>query len=147
MLEMRGSDLHLTAGAPPTVRVDGSLRPIPDMPELAQDTLQHVIYAILTQRQRETLRGEPRARLRLLRCRGAAVPGQRLPAARLLGAVFRVIPYEIKTLEDLGMPPATSNFAGSAARLVLVTGRPAPASRPRWPRSSTSSTAPGTTTS
>ena len=43
MMEMRGSDLHLTAGAPPTVRVDGSLRPIPDTEELTTETIMRIM--------------------------------------------------------------------------------------------------------
>ena len=122
MMEMRGSDLHLTAGAPPTVRVDGSLRPIPDMPELTPDTIQRVMYSIATQQQRErfeetleldfsyALPDVARFRVNLYRQRDS------------LGAAFRVIPFEIKSLESLGMPPAMANFAALPRGFVLVTG-------------------------
>ncbi len=122
LIEMRGSDLHLTGGAPPTVRVDGSLRPIPDTEELEPDVIQRVMYAILTQQQRErfeetleldfsyALPDVARFRVNLYRQRGA------------LGAAFRIIPYEIKTIEQLGMPPALSNFASLPRGFVLVTG-------------------------
>ena len=53
MLEMRGLYLHLTAGAPPTVRVDGSLRAIPDTEELTPETIMRIMYSIVTQQQRE----------------------------------------------------------------------------------------------
>ncbi len=122
MLEMRGSDLHLTAGAPPTVRVDGSLRPIPETAPLTPDTIQRVMYSIATQQQRErfeetleldfsyALPEVARFRVNLYKQRDS------------LGAAFRVIPFEIKTIEQLGMPPAMANFAAMPRGFVLVTG-------------------------
>ncbi len=122
MLEMRGSDLHLTAGAPPTVRVDGSLRPIPETEPLTPDTIQRVMYSIATQQQRErfeetleldfsyALPDVARFRVNLYKQRDS------------LGAAFRVIPFEIKTIEQLGMPPAMANFAAMPRGFVLVTG-------------------------
>ena len=122
MLEMRGSDLHLTAGAPPTVRVDGSLRPIPDTEELTPETIMRIMYSIVTQQQRErfeetleldfsyALPEVARFRVNLYKQRDS------------LGAAFRVIPFEIKSLESLGMPPAMGNFAQLPRGFVLVTG-------------------------
>lgn len=122
MLEMRGSDLHLSAGAPPTVRVDGSLRPIPETEQLTPKEIQRVMYALCTQQQREkfeenleldfsyALPGVARFRVNLYKQRDS------------LGAAFRVIPFEIKSLESLGMPPMMSNFANLPRGFVLVTG-------------------------
>jgi twitching motility protein PilT len=122
MLEMRGSDLHLTAGAPPTVRVDGSLRPIPETEELTPDVIQRVMYSICTQQQRErfeetleldfsyALPEVARFRVNLYKQRDS------------LGAAFRVIPFEIKSLESLGMPPVLGNMAALPRGFVLVTG-------------------------
>ena len=122
MVEMRGSDLHLSAGAPPTVRVDGHLRPIPETLPLTAEVIQRVMYAICTQQQREhfeelleldfsyALKGVARFRVNMYRQRNA------------LGGAFRVIPFEIKTIEQLGMPPAMANFAALPRGFVLVTG-------------------------
>ncbi len=122
MIEMRGSDLHLAAGAPPTVRVDGSLRPIPEAEPLTPEVIQRVMYGICTQQQRErfeeileldfsyALKGVARFRVNLYKQRDA------------LGAAFRVIPFEIKSLESLGMPPAMANLAALPRGFVLVTG-------------------------
>ncbi|MCU1600486.1 MAG: twitching motility protein [Frankiales bacterium] len=116
------SDLHLTVGAPPTVRQHGSLTPIDDRPKLTPQFLQKVIYAILSQKQREkfeevleldfaySVPGRARFRVNVYRQRDA------------LGAAFRLIPYEIKALEDLGVPPTVSNFAMLPRGFVLVTG-------------------------
>jgi len=147
MIEMGASDLHITSGAPPTVRMDGALRSLEGYPPLMPDEIQRTIYSILTQRQRETfeeeleldfafaVRGVARFRVNLYQQRDS------------LGAAFRVIPYEILPLEQLGVPPIVANFANLPRGLVLVTGPTGPASRPLSPRSSTWRTGPGTTTS
>ena len=83
MLEMRGSDLHLTAGAPPTVRVDGSLRPIPDTVELTPETIQRVMYSIVTQQQRERFEETLELDFSYALPEVAALPGQPVQAARL----------------------------------------------------------------
>jgi twitching motility protein PilT len=116
------SDLHLTVGAPPTVRQHGALTPIEDRPKLTPQFLQKVLYAILSQKQREqfeevleldfaySVPGRARFRVNIYRQRDA------------IGAAFRLIPYEIKPLEDLGVPPAVANFAMLPRGFVLVTG-------------------------
>jgi twitching motility protein PilT len=122
MIELGASDLHLTSGAAPMVRLDGSLRPLEDFPTVYPDSLQRTIYAVLSQKQREqfedvleldfayAVRGVSRFRVNLYKQRDS------------IGAAFRMIPYEIKPLEELGMPPIVANFAGLPRGLVLVTG-------------------------
>jgi twitching motility protein PilT len=116
------SDLHLSAGARPTLRINGSLTPMEDRAILTPPVIQRMMYAILTQRQREhfeealeldlayALPGRARFRVNLYKQRDA------------LGAAFRVIPYEIKALEELGVPPSVANFAMLPRGFVLVTG-------------------------
>ncbi|WP_343300431.1 type IV pilus twitching motility protein PilT [Cellulomonas sp. P4] len=122
MVRLGASDLHLTTGAAPTVRVSGTLEPLPGFPTLMPDPLRRVLYRILTQKQREAfeanleldfsyaLRGVARFRVNLYQQRES------------VGAAFRVIPYEIKPLEELGVPPVVATFAGLPRGLVLVTG-------------------------
>jgi len=86
------------------------------------DALQRTLYAVLSQKQRETfeenleldfayaVRGVSRFRVNLYRQRDS------------VGAAFRMIPYEIKPLEALGVPPVVGRFAGLPRGLVLVTG-------------------------
>jgi twitching motility protein PilT len=116
------SDLHLTVGAHPTVRQYGALTPIEDRPKLTPQFLQKVLYAILSQKQREqfeevleldfaySVPGRARFRVNIYRQRDA------------IGAAFRLIPYEIKPLEELGVPPTVANFAMLPRGFVLVTG-------------------------
>jgi twitching motility protein PilT len=122
MLDRGASDLHITSGARPTVRVSGSLVGLDEFPVLTPPVLQRVIYAILTQAQR--LKFEEELELDL----AYSLPGRarfRVNVYRQresLGAAFRVIPFEIKSLESLGVPPAVSNFASLPRGFVLVTG-------------------------
>jgi len=122
VLESGCSDLHLTVGAAPTVRRHGHLTPVEGFPVLTAQVVQNILYAILSQKQRErfeaeleldfaySLPGRARFRVNVYRQRDA------------LGAAFRLIPYEIKRLEDLGVPPAVAAFAMLPRGFVLVTG-------------------------
>jgi twitching motility protein PilT len=122
LLELEGSDLHLTAGAPPTVRVHGDLLRLDEYPLLDPETLRQLIYAILPQRHRErfeqeleldtsySLPGKARFRVNVYMQRDA------------IGAALRLIPYEIRSLEQLGMPANMADLARLPRGLVLVTG-------------------------
>jgi twitching motility protein PilT len=122
MLDMGASDLHLTNGAHPMVRIRGGLQPLEQYPKLVPQVLQRVLYAILTQKQREKFEEELELDF------AYALPGRARFRVNLyqqresLGAAMRMIPYEIKPLEDLGIPPAVSNFSSLARGMVLVTG-------------------------
>lgn len=122
MVQAGASDLHLTSGAAPTIRLSGSLQPLDGFPVMEAEALRRTLYAVLTQKQREkfeanleldlsySVRGLARFRLNLYQQRES------------IGAAFRVIPYEIKPLEQLGVPPVVATFAGMPRGLVLVTG-------------------------
>ena len=122
VLERGASDLHLTAGARPTIRHNGSLEALEDLPVLTPPVIQTMMYQILTQKQRERFEevleldfayavpGRARFRVNLYRQRES------------LGAAFRLIPFEIKPLEALGVPPSVANFAMMPRGFVLVTG-------------------------
>ncbi|MDP9165222.1 MAG: type IV pilus twitching motility protein PilT [Actinomycetota bacterium] len=122
VLDRGASDLHLTVGAPPTVRMNGHLEPVEGREPLTPQVIQQVLYAILTQKQRErfeevleldfaySLPGRARFRVNLYKQREA------------IGAAFRLIPYEIRRLADLGVPPSVANFAMLPRGFVLVTG-------------------------
>ena len=122
VIELGASDLHLTAGLPPMMRVSGVLKPLRGYRKLFPQDMQELIYAILTQKQRETfedkleldlsyqLPGKARFRVNVFRQRDA------------LGAVMRLIPFGIKTIEELGLPAQVGNFSRLRRGLVLVTG-------------------------
>ena len=122
LLDHEGSDLHLTAGAPPVVRVHGELERIDGYPALSPRALQGMIYAILPQKLRErfeqeleldmsySLPGRARFRVNVYMQRDA------------IGAAFRVIPFEIKAIEDLGLPSVVADLARFQRGFVVVTG-------------------------
>jgi twitching motility protein PilT len=122
LLQMEGSDLHLTAGSPPVVRVHGELERIERYPALTPRALQGMIYAILPQKMRErfeqeleldmsySLPGRARFRVNVYQQRDS------------VGAAFRVIPYEIKTIDSLGLPPVVADLARFPRGFVVVTG-------------------------
>jgi len=116
------SDLHLTVGAPPTVRLRGQMVRMQGADPLTPRQLQEALYAILTEKQRQRLEesreldlahsvhGVGRFRVNIFWQRES------------LGAVMRLIPWEIKPLEALGMPAVMNTFSGLKRGLVLVTG-------------------------
>jgi twitching motility protein PilT len=121
MLEMNGSDLHITTNSPPQVRVHGHLQPL-DMPVLTPAETKQLAYSVLTDAQKHRfeesleldfsfgLKGLARFRGNLFNQRGATA------------AVFRVIPFEIKSFNQLGLPGVVSKLCDKPRGLILVTG-------------------------
>ena len=122
LLEHGASDLHLTAGAPPTIRLHGDLMKLEDYPLLTPRGLQGMIYAIRPQRMRERLEQELELDM------SYALPGKARFRVNVyyrrdsLGAAFRLIPYEIKDVDTLGLPPVVSDLARFPRGFVVVTG-------------------------
>jgi len=122
VLAQKGSDLHLTAGSSPVIRVHGELRPVDAIEPLNGSEIREMVFAILTQKQREkfendleldcsyTLPGRSRFRVNVFLQRDS------------VGAVLRAIPYEIVDFDLLGLPPSVKMFAELPRGLVLVTG-------------------------
>jgi twitching motility protein PilT len=119
--QMGGSDLHLSMGSPPQVRVDGHLRRL-EQPDLTPDVIKALVYSVLTDVQKKKfeetweldlafgLRGVGRFRCNVFNQKGA------------VGSVFRLIPEKIRSLEELGLPAVLSELADRPRGLVLVTG-------------------------
>ena len=122
LLDMKGSDLHLAAGAKPTVRVQGELRAIDKFGRLDSDKIKQLLYDILSEKQiadyehefeldtAYSIPSRSRFRMNVFRQRGS------------VGAVLRVIPFVIPPFDGLGLPPAVRNLADLPRGLVLVTG-------------------------
>ena len=120
---LRGaSDLHVTVGSEPVVRVNGRLQPLKEFPRLMPEDTQRMLYRILSTEQQKQF--EIKRQIDI----SYSIPG--LARFRVnvyvqrssLGAAFRLIPAELKTLEDLGLPSILREFAGKPRGLVLVTG-------------------------
>ncbi|MCC7380235.1 MAG: type IV pilus twitching motility protein PilT [Deltaproteobacteria bacterium] len=121
MVEKGASDLHLTTGTPPQLRIDGSLVPL-KMNALSPIDTKQLCYSILTDAQKHTFEEENELDLsfgvkNLSRFR-ANVYMQRGAVA----AAFRTIPFKILTFEDLGLPQIVAELADKPRGMVLVTG-------------------------
>jgi twitching motility protein PilT len=122
VLERRASDLHITAGAKPAVRVRGRLVPLDDYPVLTATETREVVYSILTNDQRQKLETEWQIDF------AYAIPGTarfRVNAyfqRSAIGAAFRLIPFEIQSLDSLNMPAVLHEFVTKPRGFVLVTG-------------------------
>jgi twitching motility protein PilT len=121
VVEQRASDLHLCAGAPPTVRVHGELVPLP-FRTLSDLEARRLILEILTDTQRNIVESEKDLDIVHEIDGQARFRGNIFFHKYGMGVVFRVIPRRIPMLEDLDLPPAIRNFTRMANGLVLVTG-------------------------
>src|SRR2546429_5482749 len=110
MLEMSGSDLHVTPNSPPQVRVHGHLVPL-DLPQLTPAETKQLAYSVMTDSQKHRfeenmeldfsfgLKGLARFRANLFNQRGATA------------AVFRLIPFETKSFNQFGLPPVWAKLS------------------------------------
>ncbi len=121
-LKARASDIHLKAGNPPIYRIDGALRPLPKAPRISGDAIRAMGLGIMSDRQKEHFELAHEVDL------AYGVPGLgrfRVNAFSQRGSismVFRVIPFEIKGMDDLLLPPVMQKLAMEHRGLVLLTG-------------------------
>lgn len=122
LIEHKGSDLHLSEGQPPKIRVHGAVTPIPDCEPLGGDDFKHLLGEIC----------DPAAFQHYLDCGDLDFAYEMDEHSRFrcnylkqqngLAAVFRLIPTEIASLESLGVPDVVKEFGHMRSGLVLVTG-------------------------
>ena len=122
MVNSGGSDLHITTNTPPRIRVHGELKPCEDLPAMGPGDTKQLCYSILTDAQKHRfeenleldfsfgIKNIARFRGNLFHQRGA------------VAGVFRVIPFEIKTFEQLGLPQVLRKLCDKPRGLILVTG-------------------------
>jgi twitching motility protein PilT len=122
VVKKKASDLHLQVGLPPMLRVDGALMPVSGADVLSDEAVETLIFAILDEDQKQILLKDKefdfsfafgdlgRFRVNAFHERGN------------LAAALRLIPNEILTIEQLGLPPMVNKFADYPRGLVLVTG-------------------------
>jgi twitching motility protein PilT len=122
MVEARASDVHLTAGYPPAMRIRGRIAPIEGYDRLGQQETREVVYSILNDSQRKRFENElqldfayaipnvARFRVNCFFQRGA------------ISAAFRLIPAEIASIESLGLPQVMADFTRKPRGFVLITG-------------------------
>ena len=120
-VELQGSDLHLSIGTPPQIRVHGDLRRL-EFPDLSPADTKSLAYSVLTDAQKKRfeetmeldfsfgIRGIARFRCNMFNQKGA------------VGAVYRQIPERIRPFEELGLPAVIAKLSERPRGLVLVTG-------------------------
>src|SRR5882724_12886371 len=122
MVARNASDLHVTVGTPPVIRVRGEVERVDEYAPLTPEETQELLYRVLSSEQQKHL--EIKRQLDF----SHSIPG--LARFRVnvyfqresIGAAFRLIPAEIKTLEELGIPATLHQLAEKPRGLVLVTG-------------------------
>src|SRR6266568_2115141 len=122
MVDRRASDLHLTSGTYPQRRIDGSLVQLTQFEQLTPQDTQRLAYSVLNETQKQKfeeeneldlsfgIQGLARFRCNVFRQRGA------------VGSAIRLIPYKIRTFEELSLPPIVQQMADRPKGLILVTG-------------------------
>ena len=121
MIEKGASDMHLTTGTPPLLRIDGSIVPL-KLPPLGPVETKQLCFSVLTEEQRAHfekhseldlsfgVKGLSRFRANVYMQRGA------------VAGAFRTIPFKILSSDELGLPPIVADFANKPSGLILVTG-------------------------
>ena len=122
MIEKGASDLHVTTGIAPSIRIDGKIKPIPGLEALSATQTKDLCYSILTDAQKHKfeenseldlsfgVKNLSRFRANIFVQRGA------------VAAAIRTIPFKIKTFQELGLPDVVSDLCTKPRGLVLVTG-------------------------
>ncbi len=121
-VKTKASDLHLQVGLPPILRIDGALQPVAGYKELDETTVERLVFATLEDDQKQILIKDKEfdysfsfGDLGRFRVNAFHEKGN-------IAAAFRLIPNEIMSINELGMPPIVSSFAEFPRGLVLVTG-------------------------
>lgn len=122
LIEAGGSDLHLRFNSPPQVRIHGRMKPLENYPVLTAEETKGLAYSVLNETQKKKF--EKKLELDL----SIGVPDLSrfrvniFSQKETVGAVFRAIPHQIKSFEDLGLPHVVNDLCRKPRGLVLVTG-------------------------
>ena len=118
-----GSDLHITVGVPPMMRLNGELMPLESMPILGKRDTQDLVFSIMTEEQRKGLEQEWEMDFAYSAQGSSARFRVNAYYQRTsVGAAFRLIPLSIRSISELGLPPVVEALADKQRGLVLVTG-------------------------
>ena len=121
MSQQGASDLHLTSGAPPMIRVHGDVTPLP-YEELNPNSTKQLCYSVLTEQQKKKFEEESELDFSFSVAGLSRFRGNLFLQRGAVGGVFRAIPHTAPPLAKLGLPPAVENLIKLPRGLVLVTG-------------------------
>jgi len=122
VVRANASDLHIQVGLPPMIRVDGALKPIPEAPKLVDADIQNLILALLDDQQRDILNRDKEVDFSFAYGDLGRFRVNAFHEKGVLAAALRLIPTQIRTLEQLGMPQIVNQMADYPRGLLLVTG-------------------------
>jgi twitching motility protein PilT len=122
MIEKEASDLHITAGESPKLRIDGEITNSSVSHVMSpKDTLQ-LAYSVLTENQKKRFETEDELDFSFGIQNLARFRGNCFKQRGCVGMVIRMIPFSVRTFQDLGLPPVVAKLAERPRGLVLVTG-------------------------
>ena len=122
VIDLGGSDLHLTVGAPPVIRVDGELVFQKELGNLNNETVKEVIYGLLTEKQVKILEEEKEFDFSFAYSDLARFRVNAFHQRGYLASVMRLIPLSVPTVEELNLPRTLYQFCELPQGLVLVPG-------------------------
>ena len=122
VVKRNSSDLHLQVGLPPTLRIDGALVAMENQASLSEESVEHLVFSILDEDQKQILLKDKEFDFSFAFGDVARFRVNAFHERGNLAAALRLIPNEIRTLEQLGLPKPLKKFTEFPRGLVLVTG-------------------------
>jgi twitching motility protein PilT len=122
VVKRKASDLHLEVGLPPTIRIDGALAPVAGQGPLDEKTVETLVFSLLDEDQKQILLRDKEFDFSFAFGDLGRFRVNAFHERSNLAAALRLIPNEIRSIKELGLPPIVSNFADYPRGLVLVTG-------------------------
>lgn len=121
-IKKNASDLHISPGLPPIVRIDGDLNPLTDIPPMSADDTKNLIYSVMDQNQQKEFETALELDFGIYLPEVAGFRVNAFHQFHGIAAVFRAIPEKTPTLDELGLPPVFKQLLDLPNGLILVTG-------------------------
>ena len=121
VVKQDSSDLHLTVGVPPTLRIDGALKPM-ELPALKEAEVEKLVMSILNETQKDILAKDKEVDFSFAFGDVARFRANAYHQKGNLGLALRLIPVKIRTIDELGLPNVIDKFTELPRGLVLCTG-------------------------
>ena len=122
VIKRKASDLHLQVGAPPTLRIDGTLVPISGINSLTEELVEHLVFSLVDEEQKRILLNDKEVDFSFAFDNVGRFRVNAFHERGNLAASLRLIANEIRTIEELGLPATVGEFSNYQHGLVLVTG-------------------------
>lgn len=122
VVDQDASDLHLTVGVPPVLRIDGRLKPIEELPLLTPEDIEKLTYSLLDENQKEIFIRDREFDFSFAFGEEARFRANAYHQRGVIGLALRLLPVKTRTIEELGMPKILNRFTEYPRGLVLVTG-------------------------